>query len=550
MIEAGKLTEKVEIFNRELTEDAWGSEKIAYISRLVTRANVITESGSVISPDDNMQRRYTLSVLCRKCRVSDWDLVLWRNQYYQVDTVIPTMERDGQFIKCHTIDTTLFNASIGHEWKVQFFVGNAKLSYLFAEVTTELDGSYIIPEDSPTKDGYNFMGWYTLPNGEGDKVEVIKGEGDGDEDTLPVTSRDLKLYAYMEEDVRDEAEVILRNMPTSIRSALVAWFSPFYQHLTNEEFAVHPYLIDLCGSNLTLQATNFNYTEASGIYDSGVVLDGVNDRLRTSSNVSSQTAGISLFLRSNTQQRSRFIIEQRVSTQVGTGAWTYLLESPTSSGANNRNSSEAFYVEGKRGTSFDAMPHFDSLDAFRMHMLNDNITTYPNNLTIGCSGGNANFASMTLYGMMIWNRSLSAKEVQWVERVMMKDHREEHVEDTLRDKLLNALSASVRSALVAWYDPAVQELTNEKILARDTALINLQGNDANDLTLYNFSGTATSGVNGDWGLVFNNKNNYAQTNTFTGLDAGQYTVFFHHEGASRPQTSRASVCHGTGVEGA
>lgn len=412
MIEAGKLTDKVNILRRVLSKDKWGSEAIKYIKELTTRANVLVENGQMTERANEIYYTYNISVLARKLRVAEYDIVEWRGDYYQVQSIVPTRERDGQYIKAIKIDSTLVIPALVRRYNVKFYTYREGVDYLYAETQTNDDGTFVFPTP-PSQVDYLFAGWYTLPDAQGTLVE------DGF-----VATADIKLYAYMEEAVVDEAEYILSHMPPAIRSALVAWFSPYYQHLTNVEFAQHPYLVDLCGSSLTLRTRNFAFTPTSGINDSGIVFDGINDSMYTSSNISSQTAGISLFVQANAVQRQRFIIEQRQNQTAGTGAWTYLLELPNTSGANNRNSSEAFYVEGQIGVSFDAMTFFDSKEAFRMHMLNNAPITYINNLFVGSSNG-ANYASMTLYGLIIWNRLLTANEVAWVERSMMKDHREE-----------------------------------------------------------------------------------------------------------------------------
>ena len=76
---------------------------------------------------------------------------------------------------------------------------------------------------------------------------------------------------------RDAGRDALR-IPPAILSALVCWYSPRRQGCTNEGMRANPVLRDLSGNGLDMECLNFAWNEASGVdSDGNLSYDGIDD---------------------------------------------------------------------------------------------------------------------------------------------------------------------------------------------------------------------------------------------------------------------------------
>lgn len=76
---------------------------------------------------------------------------------------------------------------------------------------------------------------------------------------------------------RDAGRDALR-IPSAILSALVCWYSPRRQGCTNEGMRADPVLRDLSGNGLDMECLNFAWNEASGVdSDGNLSYDGIDD---------------------------------------------------------------------------------------------------------------------------------------------------------------------------------------------------------------------------------------------------------------------------------
>ena len=76
---------------------------------------------------------------------------------------------------------------------------------------------------------------------------------------------------------RDAGRDALR-IPPAILSALVCWYSPRRQGCTNEGMRTDPVLRDLSGNGLDMECLNFAWNEASGVdSDGNLSYDGIDD---------------------------------------------------------------------------------------------------------------------------------------------------------------------------------------------------------------------------------------------------------------------------------
>lgn len=76
---------------------------------------------------------------------------------------------------------------------------------------------------------------------------------------------------------RDAGRDALR-IPSAILSALVCWYSPRRQGCTNEGMRANPVLRDLSGNGLDMECLNFAWNEASGVdSDGNLSYDGIDD---------------------------------------------------------------------------------------------------------------------------------------------------------------------------------------------------------------------------------------------------------------------------------
>ena len=67
-------------------------------------------------------------------------------------------------------------------------------------------------------------------------------------------------------------------IPPAILSALVCWYSPRRQGCTNEGMRANPVLRDLSGNGLDMECLNFAWNEASGVdSDGNLSYDGIDD---------------------------------------------------------------------------------------------------------------------------------------------------------------------------------------------------------------------------------------------------------------------------------
>lgn len=79
-------------------------------------------------------------------------------------------------------------------------------------------------------------------------------------------------------DITHEASHETLIIPSSIRSAMVVWYSPKRQGCTNEGMAAKPMLKDLSGNGLDMTCYNFAWNGESGIAEDGsLAFDGVDD---------------------------------------------------------------------------------------------------------------------------------------------------------------------------------------------------------------------------------------------------------------------------------
>lgn len=420
MIEAGRLTDKVNILRRVLSKDKWGSEAIKYIKELTTRANVLVENGQMTERANEIYYTYNISVLCRKLRVAEYDVVEWRGDYYQVQSIVPTRERDGQYIKAIKIDSTLIIPALVRKYNVKFYTYREGVDYLYAETETTDDGTFTFPVP-PSRTGYQFSGWYTLPEGEG----VVVDEG-------YVAHEDIKVYAYMME-YSTERDKLYYALSETLREALIGWYDPAVQGLTNEEAGAGGLLLNLADNEVNnLRLHNFAGTSASGVTeDGGLQFDGVNDYADTDNFVGLDKHEYTVFLHQTGASR---IQTSRASVCNGTGTESssvsgypntegyFVLHCYTNEIRNmgivtkNVSGAPAIWVQTSHNF-YNADPTYLASTAVSR---NDNQPSSPL-LCVGAKYSKAgSYMKMTMYQLIIFDRDLTETEIYDVRDILIK----------------------------------------------------------------------------------------------------------------------------------
>lgn len=326
----------------------------------------------------------------------------------------------------------------------------------------------------------------------------------------PIDIKEGLVVRLESESEIDSAKILDRgelffDAPLWFSASLVCWYDPKLQGCTNERMAANPILKDLSGNGNDMQCNNFAWNEESGISADGLVFDGVDNFCLC----------IGRFALDDFTLICNREIEEFIKLLETGAPWPSLgSKSPVSGsgylfiaeqvgpgkellvGVNSRpNSVPAGLL--KSGTSVFSNANYYNIDdpSHSLALMSGVFTDSDSNiLCIGKTrGASTSYAPLTLKQYLLFNRSLTDAEVEWI-----------------KDNIIRPLpmhEALMRSC-VAWYSPKKQGATNLS-MAQNPTLYDFSGKGI-DLKCYNFAWNTQSGIDANGAIHFDGVTSYCK----------------------------------------
>lgn len=216
--------------------------------------------------------------------------------------------------------------------------------------------------------------------------------------------------------------------PAAIRGSSVLWYDIAKQGATNESMAEHPYLKDLTGNGHDMELRNFAWTEESGIstvnYPGALVSDGVDDY--------AYVEGLPLL------DDFTFITKRTINAQKNNSVGALKGESDSGNinnafGLDVINRTGAYYYtsfgepnlnpgNGTLGNAEIIVGTPSKINGFAVKRgsIADN---FPYLWLMGYLPG-ARFAEEQLYTFLLFDRTLTDEEIEWVKNNLIENNTE------------------------------------------------------------------------------------------------------------------------------
>lgn len=206
--------------------------------------------------------------------------------------------------------------------------------------------------------------------------------------------------------------------PAAIRKSAVLWYDIALQGATNESMAEHPYLKDLTGNGHDMELRNFAWTEESGIstvnYPGALVSDGVDD----CGYCKSVPILKDFTLFTNRIYKGKVddpLVTKRTSPNKEDGAFQFERGGVNCVSFGNRNAItlQKSQLSWMTPTSYNGVTisRGDLLDTDTLSLFTLRGYSVSNNVT-----------SAALYSLILFNRTLSENELDWVRVNIMKSY--------------------------------------------------------------------------------------------------------------------------------
>lgn len=102
---AGKLTEIIEVWKPEITRDEYGNQRTTYRLAYSTRAFVSHKSGGREVANDEIVYIYSKTFKVRLYhQISDFDRIKWNGKFYKIMEIEPNKEFQELTIETEQID--------------------------------------------------------------------------------------------------------------------------------------------------------------------------------------------------------------------------------------------------------------------------------------------------------------------------------------------------------------------------------------------------------------------------------------------------------------
>lgn len=203
-------------------------------------------------------------------------------------------------------------------------------------------------------------------------------------------------------------------MEDSIRQAMVLWYDIKRQGATNESMAENPVLRDLSGNGHDATCYNFAWTEESGIsttnYPHALVSDGIDDYAKVTN--LPVLDDWTVFINKDVVKYPSvgFLFTDGGDASDSTLQYKYIVD--------------GFYINSF-GASTNVTDYVEKLDIFTPTSFNGNSMPKGDSQAVRTAlylfgGARLPWISMALYNLIVFNRTLTSEEIEWVKNNLIE----------------------------------------------------------------------------------------------------------------------------------